>query len=233
MILSSCIVLLYLSNDRTILNADHTFLYYQIFVISSKERWQTWSLSHTIVNEVEISETAEEAAFNCETCGKRLKSKKTLRQHKQLKHPNQDNPLPPIKCSVCLQIIEAKKFKIHMKERHPGEAIEEKCDLCDQLFKTVYNLKRHKDNVHNINKRFECIICGKFRSQRSDKMREQMQLHQQQQHRCESCSFASNRQRELLAHRSKCKPKHFSCRLCGKKSTSKTALRQHKMRDHG
>ena len=108
-----------------------------------------------IVNEIEISETTvEEDRVNCEICGKRLKSKKTLRQHMQRKHTNQDDPLPPKKCPVCLQIIEANKFNNHIEERHTGIAIEEKCDLCDLKFKNFFNLKRHKDNVHNINKRF-------------------------------------------------------------------------------
>ena len=188
---------------------------------------------HIIVNEVEITEPISNEVMTCPICDKIMKTNKTLKQHMRLKHVDnprviQDEPLNK-KCCICNQYLTASQLNQHMKDKHPGQAITYNCDLCEVKLNSVFNLKRHKENIHSENKRFECIICGEFRSQRGDKMKEHMEIHNVKQFGCDICSFKSNRKRELEVHNKlRCKPKLFSCDLCEKKSASKNALRQHK-----
>jgi hypothetical protein len=193
-------------------------------------------IENVVINEVEVSEMNRPERVKCTICDQMMKNIKTLKQHIKLKHV--ENPAEVMerplnkKCFICNQYLTPNQFRQHMKELHPGQVNKEKCDLCDQRFTSIYNLKRHKESVHNENKRYECDRCECI-TQRSDLMKEHMLTHTEKKFHCKKCNmFKTNRERDLVAHSLKCKPKPYECDLCGGRSISLEALRQHKHRNH-
>ena len=193
-------------------------------------------IEDVIVNEVtvEIIDMNSHEVIKCSICNKIMKNKKTLKQHMKLKHVDgaepEKIPKAPLnkKCFICNQYFTSNQFQQHMKEVHPGKSNKEECDLSDRIFPNVFNLKRHKESVHSQNKRFACVMCD-YITQRGDLMREHMDTHADKKFQCKKChKFKSNREREVIAHSLKCKPKPFPCDLCEVSSISLGALSQHK-----
>ena len=191
---------------------------------------------NVVINEVEVREVNKPERVECSICGQMMKNKKTLKQHIKLKHVENaaeevEIPLNK-KCCICDLYLKPNQLRQHMKEMHPGQVNTEICNLCDRSFNSLYNLKRHKESLHNINKRYECDSC-EYITQRSDLMKEHMLIHVQKKFQCKKCTkYKTNRERDLVAHSLKCKPKPYDCDLCGGRSISKEALRQHKHRNH-
>ena len=194
------------------------------------------AMQDVIINEVEISDHNQAEGLECSICSKTFKTKKTLKQHLKLIHQNGPPELPqnPVnkKCCVCNQYFTSTQFHQHMKNVHPEYKRKVNCDLCAETFTSLFNLKRHKQCVHNKNKQFECQNCV-YITQRADLMKEHMKIHMEKTFQCEKCEkFRTNRERELAVHIKKCKAKPHKCDLCENNSLSAAGLKQHKQRNH-
>ena len=93
------------------------------------------------------------------------------------------------KCSKCrFETIHKNGLKIHIKRKHVKAS--KTCDLCDELFETVRDMKIHK-NTHSFN---GDLFGSEFK--------------------CEDCDYISETIETMEIHIGKCCYDHFECGLC-------------------
>ena len=121
-----------------------------------------------------------------------------------------------------------------MKDIHEGEILSLQCDFCNLSFSSPNSLAMHKENLHNenVNQRFQCTICKKFKSQRGDAMKEHIETHKEKWYTCKKCDLKFFSKQEIEIHRMKCMISIFNCNFCNKESVSKDALRVHTLLNH-
>ena len=94
------------------------------------------------------SNHGEEGPFVCDHCGKKLRSKVSLRQHEKKVH----NPKP---CPICYKVV--KNLRCHILTNHTDDSILKlKCENCGKGFRDRAILKSHKMNVHIKTRPFRC-----------------------------------------------------------------------------
>ena len=106
-----------------------------------------------------------------------------------------------------------------------------KCDICDQVFKTKSNLKRHYNQQHNnYEKVYNCIICTKIFKHQWNLAIHKRSIHgAETKYKCEPCSksfsVAGNLKRHLhTVHEAH---KDYKCESCGKSFSQAVHLKGH------
>ena len=189
-----------------------------------------------ITAENEPSETTK-PRFECGACNGYFKTKKTLKNHRLLKHSNNSEIVRKAKqisvdkslnrqCLLCDQMCTSRNIKKHIKTMHPEQPWQAICLVCDKIFPSMSHLNRHIKNIHYDDRCFKCTICG-FRAKRNEHLQGHMKVHDgDKDFRCDNCEFITTRRRDLKKH--KCIPKNYCCEVCGKRSASQDALRKHR-----
>ncbi|XP_055846326.1 zinc finger protein 107-like [Episyrphus balteatus] len=161
-------------------------------------------------------------SFVCEQCGKVLATVNTLKNHLYL-HTNQELPHECPQCqkryitksllrrhldrNVCINYIcpycgvkqkSQKDLKRHMITHSKDKKYP--CRLCDLVFYSYGKINKHMQTVHEINKDFTCLYCGK------------------------SFSTAEARKHHEIIHTGE---KPFGCVICHKKFSRIATLRRH------
>ena len=76
-------------------------------------------------------------------------------------------------CDLCSEVFTNKvTYKFHLQKVHHIQQNCPECPICGNFYKSNYFLKRHM-NVHTLEKRFPCPMCGARFSQK-DNMRSHM-----------------------------------------------------------
>ena len=116
----------------------------------------------------------------CKVCGVKFRSKSIWSAHMSKNHPKVWRKLPSavrkrLSCSKCERTFdtEAKRFQ-HMKFSHSHA----QCRICDAVFCSATNLKRHVLNVHDKVKPFECLKCDYRCAQKSNLKIHGLLVHQ-------------------------------------------------------
>ena len=139
--------------------------------------------------------------FQCEWCGRILKSKYAWKLHVDIQHKGIPRKMP-IKthlCTLCGKMFPNKtKYAIHQNKEHLNIK-PYSCTKCNMSFYAKANLKDHL-KVHEDRRDFSCEICGK-----SFKMRQNLKMH-------------------LITHSER---RPYSCEVCDKQFTQNSALRRH------
>ena len=108
------------------------------------------------INDVKVVEEAPiERNFECQECGKKLRTKKYLLQHfRQMHQPWTHNHF----CHLCSwSTFEKAKLKQHIFGKHAvGDDL--KCDICSKTFKSGSSLQSHKMKKHQGPKK-KCPEC--------------------------------------------------------------------------
>lgn len=192
------------------------------------------------------------------TCNKILK-KSALSDHMRNKHTD-PSKLYKWDCKDCLIKFKHKKtYKRHlMCEAHrkvvektsiPLENIEEtvskikessgrknfltgnyKCLECNQTFGRIYELNKHKKQVHTLvqQKEFECQHCKKSYYQKYKLTRHIQSSHQQPEHECPTCKNKFKRADTLARHiRNVHNTTYVFCEFCKKKLCDREYYERH------
>ena len=191
--------------------------------------------------------------FQCDMCGSRYTSKKSLQRHKSYAHANGKEVLCHIcnkaygsdfklkihiqsdhgsnLCHICSKEFGSDfKLKKHIQSDHGSEDL--KCQHCDKCFSTKIALTGHM-KVHD--KKFNCNICGILFAIKAN-----FDIHMKRNHcdekpfKCEECGNAYALQIDLDAHTkwSHDKTRPFKCEKCPKTFNSKKGLDHHIAKDH-
>ncbi|XP_005092411.1 zinc finger protein 888 [Aplysia californica] len=170
--------------------------------------------------QLHYSEKHDEKLIPCGHCDRKFPSMNALRTHEKYMKFRPLRPCP--KCGLMLRGV-----KRHMKAMHPDVQAEAQCNICgktvknekrlavhmlchknDQLacsvcfkvFKHSQALTRHLKIVHFVEKLFECNICGKRCSMKSN-LRIHMRIHSDDKmFPCTFCSQGFNYKASLLSH---------------------------------
>lgn len=125
-----------------------------------------------------------------------------------------------VKWSLTVHLWKHKKFKescskckitfvsrFHLKKHRCTQTDPNpfKCDLCPKSYAVIQNLRLHLQNVHLMERNFECLICHK------------------------KCSTKGALDTHMGVH---VKSKNFKCKTCSGLFSSKFNLRQHERRIH-
>ena len=107
-----------------------------------------------------------------------------------------------------------------------------KCDYCYKII-SKGNLKRHIEDVHEGQKKFECEHCKKTFSQKCNLKTHVLKMHSGKKFKCQKCQKTFNQKQIFLnhmkiKHTNKTKiTKQFKCDKCNKEYIYKTALENH------
>ena len=212
-----------------------------------------WGLQYHQDNTHKDMKEEEKAQFVCCDCGKRFKSKITLRNHAEI-HVQDVSYL----CRHCgLTCRTKRQLQKHIEYKHLEKIY--KCSYCPKMFATRSRLKEHA--IMHQNKTFICDICGKvYRHQRvfethcrqhikppikkhrvfpcpqcnhQSKSKEQLNLHMRRHtgerpYKCSQCPKAFSSMTGVWRHQmSHAGTKPHSCHLCGKSFIQKCSLDRH------
>ncbi|KAG8258166.1 Zinc finger protein Gfi-1b [Homalodisca vitripennis] len=173
--------------------------------------------------------------YQCELCVHVATTKQLLNRHKKKCHKGVESFF----CTECgLGFKRRTSLQKHLVNRHESGQDHFVCDIdgCSQLFPKKIHLTNHKIEVHGMERKFLCQVCGhKFMTQ--DSLSRHLEFHtNKKRFECRICSklFATNE--KLTFHvRTHTGEKPFVCdRLgCTKSFVSKAKLTEHLQRHNG
>ncbi|GAB0100981.1 hypothetical protein DMENIID0001_170970 [Sergentomyia squamirostris] len=185
------------------------------------------------------------SSLQCETCGKKCKSKKTLDSHKTTHIPPDQRPFKcdqcpksfmkisvfkehqnihgdrPYKCDQCGKTF-ASKIVLYSHTQVVHERKHTKiCEICAQVFVSKDGFEAHKiKHMEKKPPKLECAMCGKKFQQRSGILRHMLMMHKsgKQLFQCDQCGKKANNRRTLYNHVLSVHrtDQKYQCHLCEK-----------------
>ncbi|XP_075166565.1 uncharacterized protein LOC142238735 isoform X7 [Haematobia irritans] len=166
--------------------------------------------------------------FQCEKCSKTFSSKASFEHHMVAKHvPREEFKF---ECPECKKKYACEQYLArHLKYHYPSK--EFICEICGAVKPTLDTLKKHEKKVHAPKVATQCKYCGKWYAARSHMLRHVLNMHTTagQDHSCEICGFKSTTRTALRQHkRFKHNPeKRHKCTMCEKAFKTPTLLKEH------
>ena len=153
-------------------------------------------------------------------CDKKFSLQSTFKTHVESIHEGKN-----VHCSICKKTLKHSYLTIHLKNVH-GNCLQYTCDICENTFKGISNLRLHTERYHSTNKEknHECRHCGMLFLVKENLMRHLKVVHENSpSHRCVSCGkiFSTKLSLErhiLCTHGGQ---KNYKCILCNSNLFSK------------
>ena len=168
--------------------------------------------------------------YQCEECGKSLKSKLALKLH--ISGIHRGVKLSKEKEYVCEDCGKICRNKTHFTEHVNKIHLNVKpftCDMCDAAFFTRHSLKCHQ-TTHSDARNYVCDICGKGFKARSG-LRVHRITHSEKDARpysCSTCNKTFTQRGALVRHeRIHSGDRPYKCRLCQASFNDYSILRRH------
>ena len=181
-------------------------------------------LEKTLIKHKKIHK--EEPKYDCRTCNKKFFFAYELKKHK-------NEHAKPHQCEVCLKTFSTKwYFKAH--ESLCLGILPFQCSHCPESYALKDDLKKHKWNVHSIQKKYKCKICTiEFVSK--SKLNEHVLLHSSAERFavkpkfwCHKCSVVFHKRAELINHvGTHLEELPFNCNFCDQTFKSKYLSDKH------
>ena len=158
--------------------------------------------------------------YQCDHCGGRFKTKRTLKRHKDRKDCDQ-----PFHCEGCSRNFKLEAMaKNHMKY---CAGISHKCTMCGKELRTETQMRWHME-LHTDSNAFSCDVCGNKFTRPAD-----LRVHKKNVHGgaedyvCETCGDIFNNPSSLKGHKNiHLGVEVFQCG-CGKAFKRKDRLQRH------
>ncbi|XP_018107187.1 PR domain zinc finger protein 5 isoform X2 [Xenopus laevis] len=172
-----------------------------------------------------------DARFICkaDSCGKRFRSKDTLKKHKENVHTG--NAKKKLMCSVCNKKCSS---SLNLQEHRKTHSEERpfQCEECKALFRTPFSLQRHL-LIHNSERTFKCDHCdATFKRKDTLNVHIQVVHDGHKKYKCDLCDKAFVTPSVLKSHKkTHTGEKEKICPYCGQKFASNGTLRVH-IRSH-
>lgn len=193
----------------------------------------------------------KEKAYECEICGLKSVSEKSLKVHR-LRHSSKfqcnicststssqssledhvrtHSSDRTYRCEICDQAFKQRQSLHHHMKSHPcNSGIEFMCNICSSTFKNLDTLKKHK-NSHNNEMGFICEVCGAVLKSKSSLSVHKLN-HKEKKHTCMVCdrgfSTSNLLKRHMLVHFTR----PFVCSICKKSFNRADTLSLH-MKTH-
>ncbi|XP_053317396.1 PR domain zinc finger protein 5 isoform X2 [Spea bombifrons] len=172
-----------------------------------------------------------ETRFICkaDSCGKRFRSKDTLKKHKENVHSG--NSRKRLMCTVCNKKCSS---SVNLQEHRKTHSEERpfQCEECKALFRTPFSLQRHL-LIHNSERTFKCDHCdATFKRKDTLNVHIQVVHDGHKKYKCDLCDKAFVTPSVLKSHKkTHTGEKEKICPYCGQKFASNGTLRVH-IRSH-
>lgn len=142
----------------------------------------------------------KERLYTCKVCKAQFRHSSYLNIHIRV-HTGET----PYMCYICGRTFISQGKLTHHTKRH-SDIKEHKCDQCDRAYHERFQLKRHKNIVHEGIRLFNCTICDTHKFTTKKSLGQHMLLHGE---------------------------KRFPCKFCGQKFAQGSGRRGHEKRVHG
>ena len=171
----------------------------------------------------------EHEPLQCELCEYKCIGKKPFKNH-QKHHTGKIIP-----CGLCNYKTDIERQLIlHQKKMHPNPVMH-KCDNCDYESKSIANVVKHDETVHQ-GVRIICYNCDRKFTQNSDLDKHMAKEHgiiPQNVFKCDMCEYQSKTRSGLVLHRAN---QHdgivYYCDECSFSAKTVVDLGGHKSRKH-
>lgn len=130
-------------------------------------------------------------------------------------------------CDICGKRIMKKQLFLKHRQRHEkSEEIEGRCEECDRIFADEEKLQKHMIKVHQQERPFQCVLCGKC-----FKTKEFLKTHLKQHNKrftCDICGVSKVSGYDLRLHKKKHNQEYVThCEICGKGFYTNQTLDRH------
>uniref|UniRef100_A0A8D8WX45 Zinc finger protein 26 n=1 Tax=Cacopsylla melanoneura TaxID=428564 RepID=A0A8D8WX45_9HEMI len=204
------------------------------------------SLTLAFIHFIECKKRGKNKIYECTSCGKTYKERKTLVKHLNYKHNlkiREQNRKEKFECNYCSKIFKYKReIQAHI-EIHMNISI--LCDLCGAKYNKRAHLLKHIRHKHlglkkTKEKIFSCSFCSRIYRHKYA-LRDHETCHRIGKLMCQLCSRSYCSKASLTAHiqTSHAKQnmdekmvKKFVCDVCGNGYTRKCGLKEHRLRQH-
>ena len=162
----------------------------------------------------------------CETCGKILGSKTSLKQHQAI-----HSDARQFQCKYCPKAFKQKHgLKTHERV-HTGEK-PFSCKFCEKKFADPSTHAAHT-RTHTGDRPYQCEICGK-KFNNTGHLKRHKRIHSgDKPYECKKCGRNFNQQMSLKVHlRTHDGIRPFSCNLCEKTFVHSSHVNRHRKRFH-
>uniref|UniRef100_A0A182NN36 C2H2-type domain-containing protein n=1 Tax=Anopheles dirus TaxID=7168 RepID=A0A182NN36_9DIPT len=180
-------------------------------------------INSTRVLREHLRQHAEGLAIKCVYCEQRFVSLADCQHHEERAHVNEKQLDELQEAKIQSEIHDTKVIVVDGQKRF-------QCDSCDRSYSLVSTLRRHQ-NIHAVDKTFECKYCGKVFNKPSS-----LAMHEKRNHDADSpfsCDVCDKRFKEtsrLIDHRrTHSGEKPFICEVCGKCFRVRQVLKEHKL----
>jgi KRAB domain-containing zinc finger protein len=161
---------------------------------------------------------AKTRLFSCDApgCSYMGKTIHSLRSHMTSKHC-----FVVCTCHLCGKKLKSEFFKHHMMRHNADTPGVLKClyQGCKKLFQNGDDLRKHTDELHLVDKKFQCDVCGKCYASKG-KVREHMRWHSDlRPFKCDvtGCIYSGQTKSALRNHvRNMHNCKYSTCCYCGR-----------------
>jgi len=140
--------------------------------------------------------------LECAKCGKRFGDKLGLDVHTQAKH-NNSLKHPCDVCGKLFNTVRFLQY--HRKEQHElGDARRVKCDFCDSTHLGKNNLLKHVKLMHESISKYKCDVCQQY-FKKLYNLKVHMRTHTDEApYLCTTCNLKFKRAHHLKSHKVKC-----------------------------
>uniref|UniRef100_A0A336KMN4 CSON012579 protein n=1 Tax=Culicoides sonorensis TaxID=179676 RepID=A0A336KMN4_CULSO len=173
----------------------------------------------------------DEKPFECDICGRRYPKLEKLRVH-MTSHLSEETKQEMRKhfCEKCDQLFLTKAvLKAHIKYTHLKQGYV--CDSCAKHFKSQFDYKLHRRNVHGEDgpSRVQCPMCFKWYSNARTLKSHIKGVHERTESiNCHICGIETTSKQSLYGHiRMKHTERAFHCEYCSKSFATPSRLREH------
>ncbi|GBP11306.1 Zinc finger protein 595 [Eumeta japonica] len=174
-----------------------------------------------------------EKPYKCNFCEYACRDPTSLKRH-EARHMG---ILPQYRCQICKYKCEKKwALKQHVAEKHLNLDVRKyKCGQCEKNYKKKVLLNNHIRSVHDQCKPYQCDVCKKYLTTRSNLMSHMNRHFGERVSACDydGCGKTFKTKGEMQKHRIIHYPKEQKpCPDCGKRFTRQARLDRHRMVMH-